>query len=53
MSGDKEYLKTLLYERKFLQKHFEWFDSLSELHQKVDGVLMRTWTVKDDKGYHW
>jgi glycogen debranching enzyme len=19
----------------------------------VDGVLMRTWTVKDDKGYHW
>ena len=52
MSGDKEYIKTLLYEKQYLQKHFNWFDSLTE-QKKIDGVLMRTWAIKEEKGYHW
>ena len=52
MLGDKEYIKTLLYEKQFLQKHFEWFDSLTE-NTRPEGVLMRTWTIKEGKGYHW
>lgn len=53
VSGDKEYIKTLLYERKFLQKHFYWFESLTEPLKSIDGVLMRTRVFKEDKGYHW
>lgn len=51
MSGDREYVKTFL-ESGILQKHFEWFDSLTE-RTFLDGVFLSTMITKTDKGYHW
>ncbi len=52
MSGDKDYIKTLLYERQFLQKHYDFLENLKEI-TKIDGVLMRTHLMAEEKGYRW
>lgn len=50
--GDIEYLKELLYERKILQKHYEWFESLKEQILFV-GVLNETCLIAKKDGYAW
>ncbi len=52
LSGDKEHLKELLYEKQYLQKHFEWFDSLKEKYTPR-GVFLPTTIVAEDIGYRW
>lgn len=52
MSGDAEYIKELLYERKFLQKHYEWIENL---HESVtpEGVHNPTCIFAEKYGYRW
>jgi glycogen debranching enzyme len=50
--GDKEYVKDVLYTRGVLQKHYEWFESLTE-HTQPEGVLCDTCLTKDPCGYTW
>ncbi len=52
VSGDREHLKELLYEKQYLQKHFEWFDSLTESYTPR-GVFLPTTVVATKLGYHW
>ncbi len=51
-SGDTAYLKGLLYEKQYLQKHYEWFESLSE-SVIPPGVFAPTYLVAERKGYRW
>ncbi len=52
MSGDISYIKELLYDRKVLQKHYEWLEGLKE-SGNLNGVLMRTHWKAEDLGYKW
>ena len=52
MSGDVDYVKELLYEHKFLQKHYEWIENLRE-HIMLDGVLLPTYLIAEKDGYKW
>lgn len=52
MQGDREYLCDLLYNRKVLQKHYEWFENLKTSYTP-DGVLAPTCLIVSDKGYKW
>ena len=51
-SGDVERVKDLLYNKKYLQKHYEWFDSFKEV-TKVDGVGMPIFVIAEKLGYKW
>lgn len=50
--GDKEYIKELLYDRKVLQKHYEWIEGLKE-RTRVPGVLIQTYLTAEPCGYKW
>ena len=50
--GDKEYIKDLLYKRKSLEKHFDWFESLTE-RIVPQGVQNETCLINDPCGYMW
>lgn len=50
--GDVEYVKDLLYNRRVLQKHYEWIESLREPYIPK-GVRSRTWLIHEDCGYRW
>lgn len=50
--GDKAYLKELLYEKKSLQRHYEWLESLKE-KTKISGVHCGTHWIKEKDGYRW
>ncbi len=52
ISGDTNYIKELLYEKKFLQKHYDWIENLKESTQP-DGVMNKTYLVAEKNGYHW
>lgn len=52
MSGDKEYIKELLYNRKILQKHYDWMESLRE-PQMVQNVLNPSCLIAEKYGYKW
>jgi len=52
MNGDKDYIKELLYEKKFLQKHYEWIEQLKS-YEKIENVLMPTNLIAQDIGYKW
>lgn len=52
MSGDLAYIKTLLYERQVLQKHYEWMENLHEMTES-DKVLCPTCWIADPYGYKW
>ena len=51
-SGDKEYIKELLYEKKYLEKHYEWIESLKE-PVKPKGVFLPTFIINEGIGYKW
>ena len=50
-SGDKNHIKKLLYEKKYLQKHFKWFDTVPQ--GTVIANSAKTWIKKDPNGYLW
>ncbi len=50
--GDKEYIKTLLYQKQALQKHYEWIESLKTA-VKPRGVLLPTCLIHEECGYKW
>ena len=51
-NGDKNYVRTLLYEKKYLQKHYEWLENLIE-PANVEGVSVPTCWIKCENGYKW
>lgn len=52
MKGNKDYLKTLLYDEKFLQKHYEWFENIKE-PTAISGVMAPTCLIAEPNGYRW
>lgn len=52
MSGDYGYVQELLYEKQYLQKHYEWIEGLHQ-HTNVEGVLHFTWLRAEQNGYKW
>ena len=50
--GDREYLRTLLYGKQSLQRHYEWFESQRE-KRKIHGVLAPTCLIHEPYGYKW
>ena len=52
MEGDLDYIKELLYERKFLQKHYEWIESLRE-KTTLRGVKEPVCLIAEKYGYKW
>lgn len=52
IKGNKEYLKELLYNKKFLQKHYNWFENLSG-NYTPKGVHVSTCLIATEKGYKW
>lgn len=52
LHGDREYLKQLLYERGFLQKHYEWLEGL---HETALGgaITIPTFWKSEECGYKW
>ena len=52
VKGDKEYIKNLLYKEKFLQKHYEWFES-QKTPTTISGVMAPTCLIAEEYGYKW
>ena len=52
MSGDKEYIKNLLYERRVLQKHYDWIENLHET-VTMDCLKCPTCMLAEKYGYKW
>ena len=52
LHGDVAYLKELLYEKKSLQRHYEWFESLKE-KKSFPGVLLPNRILSEQYGYRW
>lgn len=52
MSGDVNYVKELLYEHKYLQKHYEWIENLRE-PVMLGGVFIPTFLIAEREGYKW
>lgn len=52
MSGDKEYIKNLLYEHKVLQKHYYWIENLHE-KTNIDVCQNETCLIAEKYGYKW
>lgn len=52
MSGDAAYLKKLLYEDRFLQKHYEWVEGLKE-QKTIPNVSVPTCLINENIGYRW
>ncbi len=52
MSGDKEYIKTLLYEQGSLQRHYDFIENLREF-TNLRGVHENTRLISEKYGYKW
>ncbi|MDC1106272.1 trehalase family glycosidase [Prolixibacteraceae bacterium] len=50
-NGDTAHIKELLYDKQYLQKHFEWFDSVSR--GTIIAHSAPTCIEKDIHGYRW
>ncbi len=53
MSGDKEHIKQLLYDKKYLQKHYEWFENAGQNTPTPFGAHCPVCLVSEDIGYRW
>ena len=53
MTGDRAHLERLLLEKQYLQKHFAFFDSLTEPGVQTPFTRARTCLVKRENGYFW
>lgn len=52
MSGDLDRVKSLLLEKRYLQKHYAWIEGLKG-PETPRHVSNRTFLVNDGKGYFW
>ncbi|MCR4718401.1 MAG: neutral trehalase, partial [Firmicutes bacterium] len=52
INGDIEYIKQLLYDKKVLQKHYDWIEGLRGA-TLPDGVLNPTCLIAEKSGYRW
>ena len=52
LKGDVDYIKDILYNKKILQKHYDWIESLKE-PVKLDGVFLSTCLIAEKYGYKW
>ena len=50
--GDKEYVKELLYEKKCLQRHYDWLEGLKE-KTRLSNVHCGTHWIAEEYGYKW
>ena len=50
--GDKAYIKELLYEKKSLQRHYDWLENLHE-KVKIPNVHCGTCWIAEEFGYKW
>ena len=50
--GNRDYLNDLLYNKCFLQKHYDWFESLKESYTP-NGVHVNTCLIATENGYNW
>lgn len=50
--GDKQYLAELMYEKKSLQRHYEWLENLKE-NEKIPNVFCKTRWLSEERGYKW
>ena len=50
--GERAYLQDLLYHQKYLQKHYDWIENLTE-QQTLRGVHAPTCLIHVRDGYHW
>ena len=50
--GDKRYVKTLLYKKQYLQRHYEWLENLTK-PVLLDGFSVPTCWIKRKYGYKW
>ncbi len=52
LSADKEHIRDLLYNKMYLQKHYEWIESLKK-PEKPKGVFHYTCLIAEELGYRW
>ena len=52
LHGDKAYLNELLYEKKSLQRQYEWLESLKE-RKTLPNVNAETCWICEKEGYKW
>lgn len=52
LHGDREYLRSLLYDKRYLQKHYERMENLKETTY-YPGVRVETFFRKEKYGYKW
>ncbi len=52
ISGDLEHVKTLLYDHRYLQKHYEWIEGL-KAPEMPHGVSNVTCLIAEEVGYRW
>ncbi len=52
MRGDASEIRTLLYKKQYLQKHYEWIENLRG-HEKPRGVFHETYLIAESCGYLW
>lgn len=52
MTGDREHLRKLLIEKQYLQRHFDWLETLTE-QTSLPMVGEPTYWKKREKGYLW
>lgn len=50
--GNESYIRTLLYDKRYLQRHYEWLENLKE-KLTVTGVRCPTCWMKTECGYKW
>lgn len=50
--GDKIYIRDLLYDKKYLQKHYEWLENLKS-ETMLNNVAVNTCWIKEKYGYKW
>ena len=53
MTGDREHLKTLLLEKQYLQRHFEFLENLTEAGFVTEYTRAPTCWIKHEHGYFW
>lgn len=50
--GNSEYVKELLYDKGYLQKHYEWIEGLTK-KCRLKGVHAETCLIREKNGYRW
>ncbi len=52
ISADTEHIKDILYNKKYLEKHYEWIEGLKS-SETPRGVMSPTCLISEELGYRW